>query len=251
MTSETEAAERPIAKCGCSTRPSAMPTLPVCLWRNKFDRKGRRRVLLGPRAFLWVGCHRCRRAARSRRPVESDHLSQGSKRGVSHFGCLRRPVRTQARRRGAATVRAFRIASYRRGRWQLGHCRLPGGLLWYHASGRCLLGNCLLCADGGRRRSRMVRGWRRRPPGTASGGFRVFVGGLHSRMGTVWGSGDEGQVYPRAATILLIFGAVPVFGSLLVVGFPISILFSAAIVWLGFALLTGWAESAEQPSRVR
>jgi len=70
-------------------------------------------------------------------------------------------------------------------------------------------------------------------------------------MGTVWGSGDEGQVYPRAATILLIFGAVPVFGSLLVVGFPISILFSAAIVWLGFALLTGGAESAEQPSRVR
>ena len=39
-----------------------MPTLPVCLCSNKFDRKGRRRVLLGPRAFLWVGCHRCRRA---------------------------------------------------------------------------------------------------------------------------------------------------------------------------------------------
>jgi hypothetical protein len=32
-----------------------MPTLPVCLCRNKFDRKGRRRVLLGPRAFVWVG----------------------------------------------------------------------------------------------------------------------------------------------------------------------------------------------------
>ena len=61
----------------------------------------------------------------------------------------------------------------------------------------------------------------------------------------------KAQVYPRVATMLLIFGAVPVFGSLLVVGFPISILFSAAIVWLGFALLTGGAESAEQPSRVR
>jgi hypothetical protein len=85
------------------------------------------------------------------------------------------------------------------GRWQLGHCRLPGGLLWYHAGGRCLLGNCLLCADGGRRRSQMVRGWRRRPPGTASGGFRVFVGGLHSRMGTVWGSGDEGPGLPSCS----------------------------------------------------
>ena len=28
-----------------------MSTLPVCLCRNKFDRKGRRRVPLGPRAF--------------------------------------------------------------------------------------------------------------------------------------------------------------------------------------------------------
>jgi hypothetical protein len=61
----------------------------------------------------------------------------------------------------------------------------------------------------------------------------------------------KAQVYPRAATILLIFGAVPVFGSLLVVGYPTSILFSAAIVWPGFAYLTGGAESAEQPSRVR
>ena len=49
----------------------------------------------------------------------------------------------------------------------------------------------------------------------------------------------KAQVYPRVATILLI------------VGFPTSILFSAAIVWLGFALLTGGAESAEQPSRAR
>ena len=52
----------------------------------------------------------------------------------------------------------------------------------------------------------------------------------------------KAQVYPRAATTLLIVGAVPVFGSLLVVGFPTSILFSAAIVWVGFALSTGRAE---------
>src|SRR5215218_8323959 len=228
------------ANCGCSTRPSAMPTLPVCLWRNKFDRKGRRRVLLGPRAFLWVGCHRCRRSARSRRPVESDHLSQGSKRGVSHFGCLRRPVRTQARRRGAATVWAFRIASYRRG---------PLATWALQASWRPSLVPRWWSVPSGQLPS-LRRRW---PPalpngsglakeahaGTVSGGFRVFVGGLHSRMGTVWGSGDKGPGLPPCGHHIL-----------LIVGFPTSILFSAAIVWLGFALLTGGAESAEQPSRV-
>ena len=55
----------------------------------------------------------------------------------------------------------------------------------------------------------------------------------------------KAQVYPCAATRLLTGGAVPAFGSLLVVGFPTNILFSAAIVWLGFALLNGRAESAE------
>lgn len=89
------------------------------------------------------------------------------------------------------------------------------------------------------------------PPGRLAEAF-VFSWAVFILGWVLFGvAATKAQVYPRAATILLIFGAVPVFGSLLVVGFPISILFSAAIVWLGFALLTGGAESAEQPSRVR
>lgn len=47
------------------------------------------------------------------------------------------------------------------------------------------------------------------------------------------------RIYPRVAAVLLIVGAVPAFGTLLVVGFPTGILFSAAVTWLGYAL---WSE---------
>lgn len=62
------------------------------------------------------------------------------------------------------------------------------------------------------------------------------------------------RVYPRMASILLMVGAVPAVGSLLVVGFPTGVLFSAAVIWLGYAL---WSERSApvglptgQPARV-
>ncbi len=89
------------------------------------------------------------------------------------------------------------------------------------------------------------------PPGRLAGAFAVSWAVFILGWILFGAAALRAQVYPRAAAILLIVGAVPTLGSLLVVGFPTSILFSAAIIWLGFALLTGRAQSAEQPSRVR
>lgn len=59
------------------------------------------------------------------------------------------------------------------------------------------------------------------------------------------------RVYPRSAAVLLIVGAVPAFGTLMVVGLPTGILFSVAVAWLGYAL---WSEKnvpARQPTPAR
>lgn len=56
----------------------------------------------------------------------------------------------------------------------------------------------------------------------------------------------RGRVFPRASAIVLIVGAVVTFLPL-----PFTTLvFDVAVAWLGFALFTGRAASAEQPSRV-
>ena len=55
------------------------------------------------------------------------------------------------------------------------------------------------------------------------------------------------RVYPRVAAVLLMVGAVLAF-------FPLSlstVVFSAAVAWLGSILFTGRDASAEQPARVR
>src|ERR671914_969025 len=53
-------------------------------------------------------------------------------------------------------------------------------------------------------------------------------------------------VYPRAAAILLMVGAVISFVPLLT-----EVILAVVIAWLGFELLTGRGVSAEQPARVR
>ena len=56
----------------------------------------------------------------------------------------------------------------------------------------------------------------------------------------------RGRVFPRAAAILLIVGAV-----FTVLPLPFTtVVFAVAVAWLGFALFTGRGASAEQPSRV-
>jgi hypothetical protein len=53
-------------------------------------------------------------------------------------------------------------------------------------------------------------------------------------------------VYPRAAAILLMVGAIISF-----VPLPLTeVILAVAIAWLGFDLLTGRGVSAEQPARV-
>ena len=54
------------------------------------------------------------------------------------------------------------------------------------------------------------------------------------------------RVFPRAAAILLIVGAVVIFLPL-----PFTtVVFAVAVAWLGFALFSGRDASAERPSRV-
>lgn len=54
------------------------------------------------------------------------------------------------------------------------------------------------------------------------------------------------RVYPRAAVILLIVGAV-----LVVLPLPsVSVVLGAAVAWLGFILLSGRSAPVEQPARV-
>jgi hypothetical protein len=60
----------------------------------------------------------------------------------------------------------------------------------------------------------------------------------------------KARIYPRVAAVLLVVGAVPVLGTLLVVGFPTSIMFSAAVAWLGYALWSEKSVPARQLARV-
>ena len=54
-------------------------------------------------------------------------------------------------------------------------------------------------------------------------------------------------IYPRAAAVLLIFGAV-----LVVIPWPLtSIVLDAAVVWMGYVLFKGRGTLAENPERVR
>jgi hypothetical protein len=81
--------------------------------------------------------------------------------------------------------------------------------------------------------------------GPPSGFFLSFItfslGWLLFAIGTL-----RARVFPRAAAILLIVGAVFVF---LPLAFT-TVVFAVAVAWLGFALFTGGEASAEQPSRV-
>ena len=89
------------------------------------------------------------------------------------------------------------------------------------------------------------------PRREASGGFRVFVGGLHSRMGTVWGSGDEGPGLPPCGhhTAHIWCGSRVRLAARRRV--PHQHLVQRGYSLAGLCTLTGEAESAEQPSRVR
>lgn len=88
------------------------------------------------------------------------------------------------------------------------------------------------------------------PPGRLAGAF--LVSWAASVLGwmlfgvVVW----RARVYPRAAALLLIFGSPLGLGTLMVVGFPTGVFFSAAVAWMGYALWTEKSIPAHQPARV-
>ena len=88
------------------------------------------------------------------------------------------------------------------------------------------------------------------PPGRLAGAFVVtmatFVLGWMLFGVAAW----RARVYPRAAALLLIFGSPLAVGTLLVVGFPTGVFFSAAVAWMGYTLWSEKAAPVGQPARV-
>ncbi len=88
------------------------------------------------------------------------------------------------------------------------------------------------------------------PPGRLADAFVVtmatFVLGWILFGVAAW----RARVYPRAAALLLVFGAPLALGTLLVVGFPTGVFFSAAVAWLGYTLWSEKSIQARQPARV-
>lgn len=88
------------------------------------------------------------------------------------------------------------------------------------------------------------------PPGRLADAFVVtiatFVLGWMLFGVATW----RARVYPRAAALLLLCGSPLALGTLLVVGFPTGVFFSAALAWLGYTLWSENSFSARQPARV-
>lgn len=88
------------------------------------------------------------------------------------------------------------------------------------------------------------------PPGRLAGAFVVtmatFVLGWMLFGVAAW----RARVYPRAATLLLLSGSPLALGTLMVVGFPTGVFFSAAVAWLGYTLWSEKSVPVGQPARV-
>jgi hypothetical protein len=79
------------------------------------------------------------------------------------------------------------------------------------------------------------------PPGFFLTAIAFVLGWLLFAVGTL-----RARIFPRAAAILLIVGAV-----VIVVPLPFTfVVFAVAVAWLGFVLFTGREASTEQPPRV-
>lgn len=88
------------------------------------------------------------------------------------------------------------------------------------------------------------------PPGRLAEAFVVtmatFVLGWILFGVAAW----RARVFPRAAALLLILGSPLALGTLLVVGFPTGVFFSAAVAWMGYTLWSEKSLLAHQPARV-
>ncbi len=88
------------------------------------------------------------------------------------------------------------------------------------------------------------------PPGRLADAFVVstaaFVLGWMLFGAAAW----RARVYPRAAALLLVCGSPLAIGTLLVVGFPTGVFFSAAVAWMGYTLWSEKSAPVGQPARV-
>ena len=88
------------------------------------------------------------------------------------------------------------------------------------------------------------------PPGRLADAFVVtmatFVLGWMLFGAAAW----RARVYPRAAALLLILGSPLALGTLLIVGFPTGVFFSAAVAWLGYTLWSEQGAPVGQRARV-
>lgn len=88
------------------------------------------------------------------------------------------------------------------------------------------------------------------PPGRLANAFVVTMGTFVLGWMLFGVSAWRARVYPRAAALLLILGSPLAVGTLLVVGFPTGVFFSAAVAWLGYTLWSEKAAPVGQPARV-
>lgn len=88
------------------------------------------------------------------------------------------------------------------------------------------------------------------PPGRLAGAFAVTMAAFVLGWALFGVAAWRARVYPRAATLLLILGSPLTVGTLLVVGFPTGVFFSAAVAWLGCTLWSQKAVPVGQPARV-
>ncbi len=88
------------------------------------------------------------------------------------------------------------------------------------------------------------------PPGRLADAFVVTIAAFVLGWGLFGLASWRARVYPRAAVLLLMIGTPLAIGTLLVVGFPTGIFFSAAVAWLGYTLWSAKGAPVGQPARV-
>ena len=88
------------------------------------------------------------------------------------------------------------------------------------------------------------------PPGRLADAFVVTMAAFVLGWALFGVASWRARVYPRAAALLLVCGSPLALGTLLVVGFPTGVFFSAAVAWLGYTLWSEKGFPARQPVRV-
>ncbi len=88
------------------------------------------------------------------------------------------------------------------------------------------------------------------PPGRLADAFIMTIASFVLGWMLFGVAAWRARVYPRAAALLVILGSPLALGTLLVVGFPTGVFFSAAVAWLGYTLWSEKGARVGQPARM-